>query len=228
MQHALIDSDILIYRIGFSTLMESEKVALTTMDGFIEELLLHNLPSSMSWELFLTGKGNFRDDIATTAVYKGNRKKEKPTHYKALRAHLMNEWDAELVEGMEADDKLAIRATELGDESIIVTIDKDLDQVKGWHHNFNKNTTYYISEEQGRLNFYMQFLIGDSVDNIKGVHGIGPKKAKALLEGKTELEMWNICVELLGSRERAVENAHLLYMLRKEGEHFTPPDEARE
>jgi hypothetical protein len=226
MQHALIDSDILIYRVGFSTHLDTENVALQTMDSYIEGMLLCSLPSVETWELFLTGKGNFREDIAKTAVYKGNRAgNEKPTHYKALRSHLISEWDAKLIEGMEADDELAIRATELGDSSVIVTLDKDLDQVKGWHYNFVKRTTYYISEEQGMLNFYMQFLTGDNVDNIKGVHGIGPKKALKLLEGKTEMEMWQICVELLGSRERAVENAHLLYMLRRAGEHFLPPDE---
>ena len=226
MRHALIDSDILVYRVGFSSQLDSEKVALTTLDGYLEDMLLHSLPSVETWELFLTGKGNFRDNYATTAVYKGNRKgKEKPRHYKAIRSHLIDEWQAQVIEGMEADDMLAIRATELGDDAIMVTLDKDLDQVKGHHYNFVKYLQYYITEEEGLLNFYMQFLVGDTVDNIKGVHGIGPKKARALLEGKTEVEMWNICAELLGSRERAVENAHLLYMLRRTGEHFVPPDE---
>ena len=40
----------------------------------------------------------------------------------------------------EADDTIAIRATELGDEAIIVSLDKDFDQVVGWHYNFSKDS----------------------------------------------------------------------------------------
>lgn len=221
MNHALIDADILIYRIGFATNEESESTAITTMAGFLEDLILLDLPTVQTWELFLTGKGNFRNDVAVTAPYKGNRKSEKPTHYHLLREYLVLSWGAHVVEGMEADDMLAIRATELGDDSVIVTLDKDLNQVVGWHYNFVKKETTYITKPQGLLHFYTQFLTGDSVDNIKGVHGIGPKKALKLLEDKTEAEMWDVVVEHLGY-DRAVENGHLLYMLRTREDRFTP------
>mgnify|MGYP000987882485 FL=1 len=139
MLHALIDADILIYRIGFATQDEDESQAIRTMAGFIEDLILFDLPNTQTWELFLTGKSNVRYEYAVTAEYKGNRKgTEKPTHYHLLREYLVSSWDALVVEGMEADDMLAIRATELGDDSIIVTLDKDLDQVSGWHYNFVK------------------------------------------------------------------------------------------
>jgi 5'-3' exonuclease len=103
-----------------------------------------------------------------------------------------------------------------------VSLDKDLDQVSGWHYNFVKKNKYFITEAEGLLNFYMQFLVGDSVDNIKGARGIGPKKARILLEDKTEPEMWATVVEHLGE-ERAIENGHLLYMLRHKEDRFTPP-----
>jgi len=221
--HALIDADILIYRIGFATQDEDESQAIRTMAGFIEDLLLFDLPNAQTWELFLTGKSNFRYEYAVTAEYKGNRKKtEKPTHYHLLREYLVSSWDALVVEGMEADDMLAIRATALGDDSIIVTLDKDLDQVSGWHYNFVKKIKYYIAKDEGLLNFYKQFLIGDAVDNIKGAKGIGEKKAHKLLDGKTEQEMWDIVVEHLGI-DHAWENGHLLYMLRTPDDRFKPP-----
>jgi len=31
--------------------------------------------------------------------------------------------------------------------------------------------------------FYKQMLMGDSADNIKGIPGVGPKKAEKLLDG---------------------------------------------
>lgn len=221
--HAIIDSDILVYRIGFASNEESEQVALRTMAGFLEELLLFDLPQCKTWSLHLTGKGNFRDEIAVTQEYKGNRKDaRRPVHYQALRNYLCHSWEAVVWNGMEADDAVAIEATELGDKGVIVSLDKDLNQVVGWHYNFVKNQTYYITEEEAKLNFYKQFLTGDTVDNIKGVKGIGDKKAQKLLEGKSEEEMWDIVVEKLGY-DRAMENGHLLYMLRTTQDKFTPP-----
>jgi len=224
MLHALIDADILIYRIGFATNNEPEDYAIRIMANFLEDILLIDLPEVQTWELFLTGKGNFRYDYAETAPYKGNRTgAEKPKHYLLLREYLNLSWGADIVDGMEADDMLAIRATEKGDDSVMVTLDKDLDQVVGWHYNFAKKLRYYITKDQGLLNFYKQFLVGDAVDNIKGVRGIGDKRAQKLLQDKTEHEMWSIVVEHLGE-DRALENGRLLYMLRSLDDVFTPPE----
>lgn len=222
MHHALIDADILNYRIGFATNAESESVAIRTMAGFLEDLLLLDLPEAETWELHLTGSTNFRNEKAVTAPYKGNRTSEKPLHYTLLRDYLVKAWNASVSNGIEADDVLAIRQTEMKDDSIIVTLDKDLDQVVGWHYNFVKKIKYYVEKDEALFNFYKQFLTGDAVDNIKGVKGIGPKKAEKLLEGKTEQEMWNLVVELLGY-DRAMENGHLLYMLRSYDDCWTPP-----
>ena len=224
MRHALIDADILNYRIGFATNSEEESVAIRTMAGFLEDLLLFDLPECQSWELHLTGKNNFRNQYAETAPYKGNRTSDKPVHYHLLREYLVTSWGAEVSDGIEADDMLAIRATELGDDSIIVTLDKDLDQVVGWHYNFVKKIKYYVEKDEGLFNFYKQFLTGDSVDNIVGAKGIGPKKAEKLLADKSEEEMWDVIVEHLGE-ERAIENGHLLYMLRHRDDQFKPPNE---
>jgi len=223
MCHALIDADILNYRIGFATNEEAESVAIRTMAGFLEDLLLFDLPEVQTWELHLTGKNNFRNQYAVTVPYKGNRTSEKPVHYHLLREYLSLSWGATISEGIEADDMLAIRATELGDESIIVTLDKDLNQVEGWHYNFVKKTKYFVDKDEGLLNFYKQFLTGDVVDNIKGVKGIGEAKADKLLRDKTEAEMWGIIVEKLGE-DRALENGHLLYMLRTRDDFFQPPE----
>lgn len=221
--HALIDADILNYRIGFATQNEDEHVAIRTMAGFLEDLLLLDLPEVQTWELHLTGKGNFRDQYAVTTPYKGNRVgNEKPKHYQLLRDYLEISWQATINEGIEADDMLAIRQTEMGDGSIIVTLDKDLNQVVGWHYNFVKKHKYYVTEEEGKLSFYKQFLTGDKVDNIIGAKGIGDVKADKLLREKTEAEMWEIIVEKLGA-DRALENGHLLYMLRHRDDIFQPP-----
>lgn len=221
---ALIDGDILCYRIGFATQEESQDVAIRTMASFLEDLVMFDLDVG-EWKTYLTGSSNYRHDYAITAPYKGNRKGEKPTHHGLLREYLELSWNGKVYEGIEADDAIAIDATTYGDDSIIVSLDKDFDQVQGWHYNFVKKEKYYVTADEGLLNFYMQFLVGDRIDNIIGVRGIGPVKARKLLEDKTAQEMFDVCVEQLGSEERAIENGILLYLQRKPDEIWSPPIE---
>lgn len=224
----LIDSDILCYRVGFSCDDETESVALATMDSFVTDLIVSDaLIEVMDFEYHLTGKNNYRFDYAVTAPYKGNRSKSrKPKHLQALRDHLVSTWGAVVSDGQEADDAMSIRQYAEGDNSIIISLDKDLDMVPGWHYNFVKQHKYYVDRDQGLYNFYKQILTGDDVDNIKGCYRIGPKKAeKILAECKTELEMWEACVETHDSYDRALEDAILLWMRSKEGEIWQPPSE---
>lgn len=226
---ALVDADILTYQIGYGSEDDEESHAIVTLDGFIYDLMLFDLPDVFEWEFYLTGKDkqhpNFRNAIAVTQPYKGNRKNSKPPrHLQALRSQLVDTWKAKVSVGEEADDLISKRMTELGDECICVSIDKDLDTVHGWHYNFRKEERYYVSNWQALYNFYKQVLTGDRVDNIQGVYGIGDKKAEKLLaDCKTEDELWKVCVEAHESLDRAVEDARLLHMRRKDDEIWQPP-----
>lgn len=223
---ALLDSDILCYRVGFATDEETENTAIETMAVFLEDLIMFDLVDCDGHELFLTGKSNFRHEIAVTAPYKGNRKDaKKPKHLPLLREYLQMAWGATVSEGEEADDVIAIRATELGDDSIIVSTDKDFNQVPGWHYNFVKRVKSYVTPEEGLRFFYKQILTGDAADNIKGLFRVGDVKAtKMLADYKTELELYQCCVEALG-KERVLENARLLWLRRKQNELWEPPNE---
>ena len=225
---ALIDADILTYQIGFGANDDTQSHALNALDGFICDLMLFDLPDVFDYEFFITGKTppNFREKIASTQPYKGNRKgTNKPVHIDALRDRLVTYWGAEVSKGEEADDLISKRMTVLGDDCICVSIDKDLDTVQGWHYNFRKEILYYVDKDEALYNFYTQLLTGDRVDNIRGVDNIGPKKAEKILDncGHTELEMWEACVEAHGSYERALEDARLLHMRRKDNELWHPP-----
>lgn len=221
---ALIDSDILCYRVGFATNEDTPETALSTMAIFLEDLLLFDLLDTDGHELYLTGKDNYRKDIAVTAPYKGNREKvEKPVHLPLLRDYLVTAWGATVSEGQEADDDIAIRATELGEDCIIVSLDKDFKQVPGWHYNFVKKEKTHVSAEDGLRFFYSQILTGDNADNIKGIFRVGPVKAAKMLEkAKTEQELYAVCVEAMGP-ERVLENARLLWLRRKPNEMWAPP-----
>jgi 5'-3' exonuclease len=193
-QRALIDADILVYRIGFTTEEESEAIAASRMDTSINEMLDAIEAENYTCYLTSTDHSNFR--FKMYPEYKANRVQPKPKHYKFLREYLLNDYQATLVEGQEADDQIGIDSTKLGDESIICTIDKDLDQIPGWHYNFVKGRMYEISKIEGYRCFYEQCLVGDTSDNIKGCPGIGKVRAQRRLEGcQSEKEMLETVVD---------------------------------
>jgi 5'-3' exonuclease len=92
--------------------------------------------------------------------------------------------------------------------------------------NPTKNEWTEVSEEEGMYFFYTQLLTGDKVDNIHGVHKVGPVKALKILEGATtEQEMWERCLEAYeGDYDRAVMNGRLLWLRRVEGQIWEPPN----
>ena len=185
---ALIDFDILVYRVGFSTENEPEHVALVRMDNYIEEVLYGSQASE--YEGFLTGGNNFRKKIYP--AYKANRRNvPKPKHIQALRQHLIDVEGAVVSDGQEADDELGIRQTH---ETIICSVDKDLLMIPGRHFNFVKQEHSTVSNAEGRYNFYRQLLTGDTTDNIPGLWKVGPVKAAAMLDGCTTKEEYNAVV----------------------------------
>lgn len=225
---ALIDADVMVYRIGFTTQEEPVHVAKSRLTEWLEDFVYLGLKVD-DYEAYLTGKGNFRNEVAVTVPYKGNRDNlQRPVHYQALREHLVKRHGAIVTEGYEADDAVAMRSTELLDNCWIVHVDKDLDQLQGHHYNPVKNEKYYVDEFTGLTNFYKQILTGDRVDNIIGLHGIGPVKAsKALKECKTEKELYEAVCELYEKHgeplSRVIENGNLLWLRRTKDQQWMPP-----
>jgi DNA polymerase-1 len=142
-----------------------------------------------------------------------------------VRRYLSEEWDAITSEGEEADDLIAIEATRLGPDTIVASIDKDMLQIPCRHFNFNKKEWTTVDEWSGNKFFYTQILTGDAADNIKGIYGIGPVKAKRLLaECDTVDSLWEACVKAYdGDTDRVIENARLLWLRREKGELWQPP-----
>jgi 5'-3' exonuclease len=225
---ALVDADFLVYRIGFSTEDEPVGIAKARLTEWLEDFIYINLKADhyLAW---ISGKSNFRYDIAKTVPYKGNRKDAvKPKHYDALREHLVKRHGAILTVGEEADDTVAIDSTKLLDECWIVHVDKDLDQLQGWHYNPVKDERYYVDEFTAYKSFATQLLTGDRTDNIPCLAGIGPKKAeKALKDAKTQEELleraWAEYEKLGHTMEYFTEQGQLLWLRRYEGQIWQVP-----
>ncbi len=220
---ALIDADLLVYRIGYTTVDAPEGIAIHRMDESIGAIL--NVLGTTEYRCFLTasGRSNFRYDIAPD--YKAGRKVEKPTHYHLLRNYLVNMHGAEVIEGMEADDALGIAQT---DDTVIVSIDKDMLQIPGMHFNFVKGTLHHVTPVEGLRSFYRSVLTGDRIDNISGIRGVGPVGAAKLIDHlETEQEMYQACVGAYSKHKVPVEhlerNASLLKICTKEGERWQAP-----
>lgn len=209
------------------------------------------------------GPDNFRIELATIRAYKGNRVREKPPLHDHLRSFLCTHPNVQMVFGMEADDALAIeqykgvgvdlsrgksvaRDNTTGEEewlvnkpsTIICTLDKDLDMVPGWHYRWGRGNVkeikpWFQDDVGGMRCFYKQCLTGDSVDNIPGLRGIGPKSAHLnILDGlEQEIHMFDHVRKLYESwygnygDQFLLEVGQLLWMKRTPTDMWRFPDE---
>jgi hypothetical protein len=226
---ALVDADFLVYRIGFSTEDEPVGIAKARLTEWLEDFIYVNLKADhyLAW---ITGKTNYRYDIAKTEPYKGNRKDVlRPKHYEALREHLVKRHGAIVTVGEEADDTVAIDSTKLLDKCWIVHVDKDLDQLQGWHYNPVRDERYYVDDFNAYKSFVTQLLTGDRIDNIPCLAGIGPKKAAKVLKEETTKEgllqaAFAKYQELGHTAEYFTEQAQLLWLRRYEGQIWQMPN----
>lgn len=229
MTKAFIDADSILYRVGFSCEDEEEWVSRARLDETLTALVDDELNECTDHEFFISGSENFRFAIATTYPYKGNRENiKRPKHLQALREHIIGKWNANVSINMEADDVVSIMANN-HPHCIIASIDKDLDQIPGSHYNYVKKVFYNVGKFEGLKNFYLQCLTGDKIDNIVGLRGIGPVKAKkALKDCFTEKDLYTTCLELYNNsmangEARLHENAKLLHLLRSEDDEWRAP-----
>lgn len=188
----VIDSDSIVYRMGFAVKAdEPVENALYLTRNKVEDILAR-FPARGWYRMYLSGKTNFRTDIAKTRGYKAHRDpNNKPSYYKEIRNYLVSQYGALVVEGIEADDAVGIDQWKHKDKStVIVSNDKDLDTIPGYHYNWVKDTLYYVSKNDADRNFFRQLLMGDGTDNVVGIPGCGIKTATHLINQGTCIMEW--------------------------------------
>jgi DNA polymerase-1 len=119
--------------------------------------------------------------------YKGNRKStRKPLGYHTLVEYLKETHTTFTLHECEADDALGILATDGSySKNVIVSIDKDMLTIPCEYFNMDSEITETVTEDYANYMHLYQTLVGDSTDNYKGCPGVGPKKAKEILEVPT-------------------------------------------
>lgn len=237
---ALIDSDIFCYEFGNMEDLETGgllpwPITRKLVDDRIQQIL--TAVEATSSVFYLTdSKSNFRNEVATILPYKGHRVSEKPPHWENIRQHLIDNYDAQVQYGIEADDAMGIAQCDDNRElvlseadaggTIICSRDKDMDMIPGWHYSWEcgkqKERKWFVTEQMGIRSFYKQLLTGDSTDNILGLFGVG--KAAACVkridtyEAEQDMfdEVWKRYEERFGAHawRFLVENAQLLWILR--------------
>ncbi|MGM0784364.1 MAG: DNA polymerase I [Pseudomonadota bacterium] len=197
----LVDGSSYLYRAfhALPPLTTSEGQPTGAIKGVLNMLkrLIKDYPNSPMAVVFDAPGKTFRDELFE--AYKAQRPpmpddlraQIEPLHdcVKALGLPLL------CIEGVEADDvigTLARQATEAGRDAVISTSDKDMAQLVNDHItlvNTMKDEVLDVDGVKAKFGLPPERIIdflalmGDKVDNIPGVPGVGEKTALALLQG---------------------------------------------
>jgi hypothetical protein len=170
------------------------------------------------YEIYLSGKDNFRDTLPLPQRYKGNRSGlVKPLQLKEVMEYLKGVHKAEVVIG-EADDKISMRqhdGIKTNTKIIGCSTDKDSMGTDGWVYNwdrmqepmFVKGLGELALDEKGNVRGhgskwkYLQWIVGDAIDGLNPCYlakiKFGEKSGYKLLKDlQTEQECWQAVHDL--------------------------------
>lgn len=176
---ALIDADIVVYRLAHICDVEGTEDAADwlrhdmkawTPPGCTDVVAVLSCPRSE----------NFRRDW--WPKYKAHRdtRQHEPDTLGCIKELVWEMYNTKQVDRVEADDLMGICQSK--EIAVTSTIDKDLKTIPGWLYNPDKmSVPLYIHEVEADYNFHLQWLMGDSTDNIPGIPRVGIKTAEKIL-----------------------------------------------
>lgn len=181
---AVIDGDVIAFQVSFKS-----------GDAFIPDMRDWLLFAVEAWTppgcdpiVALSLGYSFRHWIYPK--YKANRRgRALPPHLPIAFNILREELPCLSISGLEGDDIIGILGT-AREDVVMVTVDKDLRQVPGfhWFPGTGDPEPTRVTPEEGYWNLCLQWLAGDRADNLPGLPGIGPKKAEAILTAAIQEE----------------------------------------
>ncbi|MGC9401832.1 DNA polymerase I [Vibrio genomosp. F10 str. 9ZC157] len=202
----LIDGSSYLYRAfhAYPDSMTNGEIPTNAIYGVVNMLrsMMRQFSSERIAVIFDAKGKTFRDDMYPE--YKANRPSMpddlrcqiEPLHdvIRAMGLPLIS------IPGVEADDvigTLSSQASEMGMPVLISTGDKDMAQLVNEHVTLINTMTNVVMDREGVIEKFgippeliidYLALMGDKVDNIPGVPGVGDKTATALLQGIGSLE----------------------------------------
>lgn len=242
MTYALLDGDVIAYRAAAGH--------MEVVDGFDgPEGPVYNTKQSIASALEMAETWT-RAAGATTGLlclsdpegknfrrvlfpgYKEGRGPKPPHYWKVVEA-LAAKYKTFHYPYLEADDVIGILATspKLGGRCVMVSIDKDLEQIpaklwnplKDWRDEAKRRPlrARKINPFAANRAWFTQALTGDAVDKYPGLPGVGPVKAKTILSGSiSEQEMWQAVLDAFLAAdlkfEDALTQARVARILRRE------------
>jgi 5'-3' exonuclease len=217
---AIIDGDSLIY---FSLPKKQDEAStyencLIELQSRINEIL--TITKATKYVICITEGRCFRYNRWKFASnYKANRESSKPPMFYALKEYMKQNYNVISQKELEADDLVSIIANECNEPYTVCSIDKDvLGQVEGIHFNYRNKTFVETKKEEIDYNIFKQVLIGDTIDGVYGIRGIGEVTAKKLLENGNYLNVvLEQYIKTYGTHEglvRFYENYTLIRLLR--------------
>lgn len=176
---ALLDGDIILYRAAVKSLAQ-----LLPIYDFIDKTVQEWTIKSELKDSFICLSprdcSNFRKRLYPR--YKSQRP-EKPSGYWDLYEHCTKHYPTRSRNFLEADDLMGLIVTDPRySESVLVSVDKDLDTLPGLHVNPDKSDgVYRISPQKADYWWRFQTLTGDASDNYPGCPQVGKLRAERLL-----------------------------------------------
>lgn len=217
---ALLDGDIIAYQSAawaFARQIDGvdlrERVISQAQD-WINRAFCTNVIVTIS----CNREDNYRRDF--WPKYKAHRDDhvDPPGREDAVNA-LMEEYPSIRKKRIEADDLMGILGSSPtmpdGSIPVIVTVDKDLRQIPGWHFNPDKDDfPVRVDQEEADRWFYRQWLTGDATDNIPGLFKWGPVKAEKLLAQGAPSEWADMVLDAYRSHPAGYPKTYPLAMAR--------------
>lgn len=176
------------------------KFSCSTAEDLLNKWM--SFANASSYEIVISGKDNFRDNIPLPRKYKSNRTNTlRPLHLRKMKDWLVKEKGAYAVDGVEGDDVLAWRAYEgykTGSKIVQVSDDKDAFGCEGWVMHMDCTSPpelikgfgklYLTSNNKlkgcGKIWMLAQSVLGDAVDGYKPCELAGVKWA--------DMSCWNL------------------------------------
>lgn len=200
-RHLLIDANNLLCRAHYATQLKDRKGRRTSgiygVMKMLGPLMRQFQPANViiAWD-----RGKCVERLKIYPEYKAQRdlyrKPKEKIEIDRQRKILFKLFDLlpmkqVMVENVEADDVIGFLCERLKGEKVIVSNDKDFLQLIDHNtsvFNANKQAIFNDKNIEKLLGFpikhYILFksMVGDSSDNIKGIHGIGEVKARKIIQ----------------------------------------------